>query len=273
MDFIASAMGPEKQPDTAYFYLFYKNSLIVEKNNPVTIPCLTLKQAADLPMGEAFFFGTYKTIPCYCAELVSDNCTADYSRISLRAFYLQAQDISRQMAAHARGVMDLHINFLFCGKCAAPTIPDQGEHARICPSCDLHFYPRVSPAVIMAVTREDEILLARGVNFPDTNMFSVLAGFVSPAETLEACVKREVFEETRIEVKNLRYVKSQPWPFPDSLMIGFTAEYAAGDIVIDPKEILEARWFRADNLPKTPASFSLAGQLINDFIQAQIPGR
>ncbi len=269
MDFIASAMGPEKRPDTAYFFLFYKNSLTVEKENPGSIPCLNSEQTTEMPMGEAFYFGTYKTIPCYCAQLVSQEYPDAYVKVSLRAFYIQTRDIFRQMAAHARGVMDLHINFLFCGKCAAPTIPATGEHARVCPSCSLIFYPRISPAVIMAVTKGDKILLARGVNFPDKKMFSVLAGFVSPAETLEECVQREVLEETGIQVKNICYVKSQPWPFPDSLMIGFTAEYANGEIVIDPKEILEADWFRADNLPKTPAVFSLAGELINGFIQKQ----
>ncbi len=262
-------MGPDKQPDTAWFFLFDKNSLIVEKEDPGSIPCLNSEQTAGLPMGEAFYFGTYKTIPCYCAQLVSQKYPDTYTKVSLRTFYIQTRDIFRQMAAHARGVIDLHINFLFCGKCAASTIPDAEEHARICPSCKLSFYPRVSPAVIMAVTRGDKILLARGINFPDKKMFSVLAGFVSPAETLEECVQREVMEETGIRVNNIRYVKSQPWPFPDSLMIGFTAEYAGGEIVIDPKEILEADWFRADNLPKTPASFSLAGELINDFVKKQ----
>ncbi len=264
-------MGPDKQPDTAWFFLFDKNNLLVEKEDPGSIPRLNSEQTAGLPMGKAFYFGSYKTIPCYCAQLKSQEYPDAYTQISLRTFYIQARDIFRQMAAHARGVMDLHVNFLFCGRCAAPTIPNTEEHARVCPSCNLNFYPRISPAVIMAVTKGDKILLARGINFPDKKMFSVLAGFVSPAETLEDCVRREVMEETGIQVKNICYVKSQPWPFPDSLMIGFTAEYADGKIVIDPKEILEAGWFNAANLPKTPAAFSLAGELINGFLQNKTP--
>ncbi len=117
----------------------------------------------------------------------------------------------------------------------------------------------------MAVTRGDEILLARGVNFPNKKMFSVLAGFVSPAETLEACVVREVFEETCIRVRDITYVESQPWPFPDSLMIGFTATYDTGEIQIDPEEIEEASWFKANSLPLIPDEYTLAGRLIRTF--------
>lgn len=177
--------------------------------------------------------------------------------------------MSRQVAGHARQILDLHLNFKFCGKCGNVTQPQSKEHSRICPECKQTLYPRISPAIITSVTREDKILLARGVDFPNPEMFSVLSGFVSPSETLEECVRREVFEETQVRVTNIQYVGSQPWPFPDSLMVGFTANWQSGNICIDPTEILEARWFSYDDLPLIPDSNTIAGQLIRTFVRQQ----
>ena len=119
------------------------------------------------------------------------------------------------------------------------------------------------------MVRDDKILLARGINFPNKKMFSVLAGFVEPGEGLEGCIEREIFEEVGLKVKNIEYFNSQSWPFPDSLMIGFTAEYESGEISIDTTEIVEAGWFRADDLPPIPGSQVLAGQLIEWFVRHQ----
>ena len=147
-----------------------------------------------------------------------------------------------------------------------PTADKQDERAKICQQCGLVNYPRVSPAIIVAVIKDDQILLARSGRFPG-GFFSVLAGFVEPGESLEACVKREVFEETGIAVQNIRYFGSQPWPFPDSLMVGFTAEYAGGDIQIDGREIVAADWYSRDNLPNIPPGISIARQLIDWFAE------
>jgi NAD+ diphosphatase len=119
--------------------------------------------------------------------------------------------------------------------------------------------------VIVAVIRGKRILLARARRFPP-GFYSVLAGFVEPGETLEECVSREVREETGIEVKNLRYFASQPWPFPHSLMVAFTAEHAAGEITVDPSEIVEASWYSADALPHLPDPITVARKLIDWFV-------
>ncbi len=267
MDFIASASGPEKTPEKAFYFLFDTRHILVDKDGH--IPCLDKVRVADLPMGATFFFGTFKNIPCYCAQLLSEDATKPCTRVNLRAFFLSVSDASRQMAGYARQVLDLHLNFKFCGRCGSATRPLAGEHSRVCPTCNHTVYPRISPAIITAVTREDQILLARGVDFPNKKMFSVLAGFVSPSETLEECVCREVFEETQIRVTDVQYVGSQPWPFPDSLMIGFTAQYQSGDICIDPNEIVEANWFSYDALPLIPDGFTLSGQLIRTFVRRQ----
>jgi NAD+ diphosphatase len=127
------------------------------------------------------------------------------------------------------------------------------------------FYPRISPAIIVAVTRDDEILLAHNNNFKQ-NRYSVIAGFVEPGETFEDCVKREVMEEVNVKVKNIKYFSSQPWPFPDSLMIAFTAEYDEGEIRPDGIEIGDAGWYKRDNLPEVPTNTSVAGRLIQWFL-------
>jgi NAD+ diphosphatase len=140
------------------------------------------------------------------------------------------------------------------------------ERAKTCPACGLNSYPRLSPAVIVAVVKDDKLLLATSPRFR-SSFWSVLAGFVEPGETLEDCVVREVEEEVGITVRNVRYFGSQPWPFPDSLMLGFTAEYAKGEIKTDGMEIVEADWFGADNLPNVPPSVSIARRLIDWFVE------
>lgn len=261
------ALHPQPGPaPKAWCFLFDATTLAVDAASG-QVPCIPPDQAEDLAENGLYPLGTLGGIPCCCGTLKADAAVPGVSRLNLRKYYHSAQDDFRQAMAFGRMVADLHANFKFCGRCGTPTRPMAGEHARTCPSCGLHAYTRISPAVIMAVTRKDEILLARGLRFPNKQMFSVLAGFVSPGETLEECVAREVYEETRIGVNNIRYVTSQPWPFPDSLMIGFTAEYDSGEIVIEPEEIAEAAWFRADRLPLIPDAYTLAGRLIRDFVR------
>ncbi len=163
-----------------------------------------------------------------------------------------------------------HVKFeyehAFCGRCGVRNVDKTDEKAKICPDCGLVVYSKISPAVIMAITKGDEILLASSVQFKE-KLFSVLAGFVEPGETLEQCVQREVMEEVSVKVKNIKYFGSQPWPFSSSLMIAYTAEYDSGEINIDEKEIVEAGWYRADNLPVIPTSISIARKLIDWFVE------
>ncbi len=163
--------------------------------------------------------------------------------------------------------MEWDLSHRFCGRCGAATVLKEGEQARECPACRSLSYPRISPAVIVAVVRGDRILLARAARSPP-GLYSVLAGYVEPGETLEECVRREVREETGIEVANLRYFASQPWPFPHSLMIAFTAEHASGEIAVDGVEILDAGWYRADGLPGIPGPMTVARRLIDWFCEA-----
>ena len=168
-------------------------------------------------------------------------------------------------AGKAFHLMDWQRTNRYCGVCGTGTEYDPGEGAMKCPDCGELYYPVISPAIIVAVKREGKLLMGHGVNFPP-GRFSVMAGFVEPGESLEECVKREVYEETRIKVKNIRYFGSQPWPFPRSLMLGFTAEWESGEIEVDGKEVTEAGWFAPDEIPDVFRGLSISWKLIEDFI-------
>jgi NAD+ diphosphatase len=170
------------------------------------------------------------------------------------------------LAGRALQLVEWQRTHRYCGRCGTPTVDAEGERARACPECGLLAYPRLSPAVIMLVERDDgRALLARNANFP-TGMFSTLAGFVEPGETLEHAVRREVMEEVGLAVGDVEFRGSQPWPFPHQLMIGFGAQYLSGEIAIDGQEIVEAAWFTPDDMPSFPTGgMSIAGRLIDEW--------
>jgi|HubBroStandDraft_6_1064221.scaffolds.fasta_scaffold188827_2 NAD+ diphosphatase len=170
-----------------------------------------------------------------------------------------------RLAGMANQLVDWAKTHRFCGRCAVPTVRVAEERAMRCPACGLLAYPRISPAVIVLVRRADQALLARGVRFP-LPFYSALAGFVEVGETLEETVAREVHEEVGIEVDRIRYFGSQPWPFPHSLMIGFSADWKSGEIAADAREIVDAQWFGADALPLIPPRLSIARRLIDAWL-------
>jgi NAD+ diphosphatase len=173
------------------------------------------------------------------------------------------------LAGRAVQIIDWDRTHQFCSRCANPNEILAHERAKKCPNCGLTTYPRISPAIIVRVDRiidgVPHLLLARNGRWR-RGWYSVLAGFVEPGETLEDCVHREVFEEVGLRLKNVRYFGSQPWPFPNSLMVGFTAEYASGEIVLEEEEIEDAHWFTAETLPNLPSSMSIARRLVDAFV-------
>jgi NAD+ diphosphatase len=193
-----------------------------------------------------------------------------FAVVGLRELYGLLGETTFMAAGTATQVLEWAATHRFCGRCATPTerVPD--ERCLRCPACGLLAYPRIAPAVIVLVRRGDEALLARGARFP-LPFFSTLAGFVEIGESLEDTVARELREEVGIEVTGARYFGSQPWPFPHSLMIGFTAQWVSGELRPDEKEILEARWFRADALPPIPPALSIARRLIDAWV-AEVGG-
>lgn len=189
-----------------------------------------------------------------------------FSFADLRMAFVRIGDVDTwHLAGRALQLLEWDRTSAFCGACATPTVRLEGELARACPACKLNAYPRIAPAVIVLVERGEEALLAQPIRFP--LFHSTLAGFVEPGESLEQTIAREIQEEVGIQVEDPRYFGSQPWPFPHSLMVGFHATYAGGDIRIDPKEIGDAKWFRYDALPTIPPKLSIARALIDDWVR------
>jgi NAD+ diphosphatase len=190
--------------------------------------------------------------------------------LDLRRYHGSAAEHEWLAAGRAVQLVEWARTHRFCGRCGTPTELSVGERAMRCPACGLLAFPRLSPAMITLVTRgepgpDQEALLARGVQW-QVPMYSCLAGFVEPGESLEAAVVREVEEEVAIRVTDPRYFGSQPWPFPNSLMIGFRADYHSGEIVPDPTEIVDAGWYRKDDLPMIPPGISIARKLIDAWV-------
>ncbi len=183
----------------------------------------------------------------------------------LRQFMLEGDFDTFQMLGYAAQISTWAREHRFCGSCGAPVVQVPGERAMYCEHDNLRFYPRISPSMIVLITRGDEILLARSPRFV-TGVYSTLAGFVEPGESAEDCVRREVMEEVQVKVRHIKYMGSQCWPFPHSMMLGFHAEYESGDIVPQAEEIEDARWFRIDDLPPLPANRSIARYLIEAYL-------
>lgn len=177
--------------------------------------------------------------------------------------------------AHARGLMHWRARHRFCGVCGGTCDVRSAGHMMVCTACEVQHFPRTDPAVIMLVTRGDQALLGHSQRFPRANMYSTLAGFVEPGETLEEAVRREVFEEAGIQVGAVQYHSSQPWPFPGNIMLGFYGEGLTEAITIDPEEMIDVRWFSRDEMRDSeahgfalPRVDSIARRLIEDWMAA-----
>ena len=209
----------------------------------------------------ALLVGQWQGRPCYAAEVDRLPESVAGELVPVRSVYGLAGAEAFALAGRASQLMDWRKNHRYCGRCATPTTMKTTEFAMACPNCGLLAYPRISPAVMVLIGRGDELLLARSPHFKP-GIFSALAGFVEAGETLEQCAVREVREEVGVEISNLRYFRSQPWPFPDSLMLAFFADYAGGEITPDPSEIEAAGWFSRQALPPLPDQASIARHLI-----------
>lgn len=241
---------------------------------------LLLGGAGDLPLPRTWaeigappqdpartvFLGLLDGLPCWAAALAPEHVSTGAARwIGLRAVFTELGEELFWFAGRAAQLIAWNETHRFCGRCGVPTERLTSERATRCPRCGLMNFPRLSPAIIVAIERDGKILLARNAAFKN-GFFSVLAGFVEPGEDLESAVRREVMEEVGIEIDDIRYAGSQPWPFPNSLMIGFTARWAGGEIRIDEQEIAEAAWFAPEAMPEIPASISISRRLIDGFL-------
>lgn len=225
-----------------------------------------------LPVLAEHGLGYFRGEPLYLLELEHKAELPGCSWQGLRQVMLEGDAELFQMLGYAAQIGTWASDNRFCGGCATAMEPVAGERAMHCPRCNLRQYPRLSPSMIALVTRGDEILLARSPRFV-SGVYSTLAGFVEPGESVEQCVAREVREEVGVEVCDIEYQGSQNWPFPHSLMLGFHARYAGGEIVRQEAEIEDARWFSIHELPPLPASRSIARYLIDLYVARRLAGR
>jgi NAD+ diphosphatase len=259
------AFVPQQDSNEKNWALIFigRNLLMKKTGDKLSIPeinelhCIT-------PFDKTFMYiGTYDGHGCYCKKLNDDIVLPEnLTLLDIKEITKQSGDSGLFLLAGAANHI-LHWSSVnkYCGCCGNKTEDKKDERAKICPNCGNIIYPRISPATITAVFCGDQILLAHNSHFKK-ELYSLIAGFVEPGETLEQCVEREIREEVGIKVKNIRYFSSQPWPFPDSLMMAFTAEYESGEITVDNCEILDAGWYRADSLPEIPSADSIAGKII-----------
>lgn len=188
---------------------------------------------------------------------------------NLRSLLFLERDIGFPLAGRASQLLDWYGSHRYCGNCGGATAHHLSERALVCEACNKHYFPRINPCVIVLVIKGSQMLLARSSRV-NSGFYSCLAGFMEIGETPEETVIREVKEEVAIDVENVRYIKSQSWPFPSQLMLGFLADYKAGEIVPAPEEIAEAHWYDVDDVPQVPsADISVAGELIRYFVNQQ----
>lgn len=214
------------------------------------------------------YLGGLGVLDCWAAEVAEAHTPPGHSWVGLRALFSVLEDAHFALAGRALQLLDWDRSHRYCGRCGTPTEPRAEERVRVCPACKFSAYPRVAPAVMALVKRDRELLLGRSPHFPP-GMYSALAGFVEPGETLEQCVAREVAEEVGVTVANLTYFASQPWPFPHSLMIAYVCDWSGGEIRAREGEIEAADWFDVLHLPKLPSKISIARRLI-DAVSAEI---
>ena len=275
MDFVSLTAPRSADRKPGYWFVFQADRLLVRpvghlaevplvvdvsELNITPLRCLYLGYLMD---------GVGRETDCFCAEIAPDAPLPDgMTAEGLRELYPRLGDEFFGLAGRAVQIVAWDRTHCYCGQCGALTETLDHERGKRCPQCGLVSYPRLSPAIIIAVVRcteqGKELLLARNHRFPP-GRYSVIAGYVEPGESLEECAVREVGEEVGIRIRNVRYFGSQPWPFPNSLMIGFTAEYDGGELTLEESELADARWFTADDLPSLPPKMTIARHLIDWF--------
>jgi NAD+ diphosphatase len=268
MPFELRALPLPGESEPAYWFAFSGDKLLLELQQDLhQIPYAASLSKLQTNAGKSVYLGRYNGLPCFATDILPwDDRQSPGDFIPLRQVYGLIEEELFWLAARGYHLISWDRNSDFCGCCGAKNLYKEGEHSKYCPQCGLSVYPKISPAVIVAITKGNKLLLAQNVNNKN-KFYSVLAGFVEPGESLEGCLRREIMEEAGIEVKNIQYFGSQPWPFPDSLMVGFTAEYAGGELKLDQKELCDAGWFTADHLPHIPGKISISGKLIQWFIE------
>ena len=244
------------ESDDAYYFIFNNERELFLKDDE-TLP--TTFEDADVDF--KLYIGKYKNRDVF---VINSKCKDSF--YNLKDIY----DIDKDtylMATRAVLVRDWYMSHQFCGRCGTGTVLDEKDMMLKCPSCGQVHYPRIAPAIIVAIRKGSELLMAKH-SYHEQIRYALVAGFVEPGESIEEAVHREVLEEIGIKIKNLKYKKSQSWPFPNSLMLAFEAEYESGDIHVDGDEILKAKWFKKDEIIRYDSDISISDWLVQNFIDS-----
>lgn len=248
----------------AYWFIFFNDQLLLQKKGETyTIP---YSINPPVQVGHVLEVSSLQDIPCRTAFVDTPlEETAGYLPMGLRASYDFLDGALHKMAGKAYELVYWDQHSRFCPSCGTKTVM-QTAISKQCPACKYEIYPTVSAAILVLIRKEDAILLVHARNFKGS-FHGLVAGFLETGETLEECVKREVMEETGLEIRNITYFGNQPWPYPSNLMVGFIADYAGGTIRLQDEELSEGAFFTKDNLPELPRKLSLARKMIDWWLE------
>ena len=266
-NFVYAYPPAQPAPGSALWLPFSKGELLMHGSEP-HLHRGTSESVASLNLCAPLYLGALDGVPCLAADFDPDlEVPEGWTTQSLRGLFGQFSEAEYALAGYASQLLYWRRTSGFCPVCGHKTEARDGDWGRLCPECGHVSYPHVTPATLILVENGPRLLLAHKPGWG--NRYSILAGFVEPGESLEECVRREALEETGIRLDHLAYAGSQPWPYPHQLMVGFTARYAGGEIVVDGEELDHADWFTVDSLPELPSPVSLSRKMIDAWIAGQ----
>ncbi len=270
LEFIPGTEADIHDTSNDLWLIFNNGNILVELNDDkIQLPLTKDVDKYKSVLKHTHYLGKLKDTHCYTGELGSSaEISGGFRFENVRGILDFMDNTMFLLLSRAMQIVAWDKDHIYCSRCGSPMVEKKGERAKQCTSCGFINYPRICPAIIVAVTKGEKLLLAHNKNFKK-GFYSVIAGFLDPGETFEQCVKREVMEEVGIKIKNIKYFTNQPWPFPNSLMIAFTAEYDSGEIREDGLEIEHADWFTVEEIPLIPSKATVGGKLINWFIKCQ----
>lgn len=249
-----------KNTDNSYFFVFEEDMLLLINNQ---IPLIKDIDELDMDIIRKIYIGEFYSKDCYAVE-VSNYNSRKYSFFNLNELYSIDEELFL-LAGRAIQIINWDKNHEYCGRCGSKTFTSDVEMAKVCGNCGFFSFTRISPAIITAIIKDNTLLMAKH-SYNLVDRYVLIAGFIEAGETIEEAVHREIKEEVGINVKNLRYFSSQSWPFPNSLMIGFICEYDIGEIKVDNHEIIDAKWFKKEEIDQFPSNISISSQLVQYFI-------